>query len=43
MMIVEATAATRIRAMKTIIAPIPIEPESSWSLGILSLMLSPPI
>ena len=28
MMIVEATAATRIRAMKTIIAPIPIEPDS---------------
>ncbi len=26
--IVEATAATRIRAMKTIIAPIPIEPAS---------------
>ena len=32
MMIVEATAATRIRAMKTIIAPIPMEP-SSWFLS----------
>ncbi len=30
MMIVEATAATRIRAMKTIIAPIPMEPSSRF-------------
>ena len=29
MIIVEATAATRISAMKTIIAPIPMEAESS--------------
>ena len=32
MMIVEATAATNIRAMNTIIAPIPIEPSSETNI-----------
>jgi hypothetical protein len=40
MIIVEATAATRIRAMKTIIAPIPMDPSVSLvSLGIVSRLI----